>query len=104
MKVNKVQPVQPVQPVVKTVPVVHRLQKPYEGTVDPAVWIHTNKFHTSTKEAFRGADYGTAIWRCETEFEYGVRQVKEMLLGGAVIGLMLGGIYLFATWFVEVAK
>ena len=101
MKVNKVQPV---QPVVKTVPVVRRLQKPYEGTIDPAEWMHRNKFHSTTKEAFRGADYGTALWRCETEFEYGLRQVKEMLLGFVMVALLAGGLYLFATFFTEVTK
>ena len=101
MKVSKVQPVQPVH---KAVPVVGRLQKPYEGVTDPAEWIHNNKFHSSTKEAFRGADYGTAIWKCETEFEYGVRQLKEIVFGGVVVGLMVGGLYLFATWFTEIAK
>ena len=101
MKVNKVQPVQPAH---KVVPVVGRLQKPYQGTVDPAEWIHNNKFHSNTKEAFRGADYGTAIWRCETEFEYGVRQLKEIVASGVVIGLLVGGLYLFATFFVEITK
>ena len=96
--------VSPVQPVVKTVPVVRRLQKPYEGVTDPAEWIHNNKFHSTTKEAFRGADYGTAIWRCETEFEYGLRQVKEIVLGFVMVSLILGGLYLFASWIVEVTK
>ena len=96
--------VQPVQPVVKSLPVVRRLQQPYEGTIDPAEWMHHNKTHTSVKEAFRGADYGTAMWKCETEFEYGVRQVREMVFGLGVVGLMAGGLYLFATWIVEVAQ
>ena len=110
MKVSPVQPVVPTTNVVRrlhnqpTLPTVKRLEKPYEGVTDPAEWIHNNKFHSTTKEAFRGADYGTAIWRCETEFEYGLRQVKEIVLGFVMVSLILGGFYLFASWIVEVTK
>lgn len=84
--------------------VVGRLQQPYEGTIDPAEWMHRNKFHSTTKEAFRGADYGTALWKCETEFEYGVRQLKEIMLGVVLMAGLASIGYAVVLFVMEVAK
>jgi hypothetical protein len=41
----------------------------YQSDIDPAVIIHSNKTHRSVSEAFKDADYATAFWRFETEWE-----------------------------------
>lgn len=84
--------------------VVGRLQKPYEGTVDPATWMHHNMFHRSVDEAFRTPTYAQAFWRCETEFEYGVRQLKEIMLGLVFMAGIAGIGYVVALAVMEVSK
>ena len=47
--------------------------------------------YSSASEAFKDADYATAIWRCETETERGWRIVKVW------VAILLG--IAFAYWF-----
>ena len=68
---------------------VYRRGKPYEGVDVLSEW-HREKAKASASEAFKDADYATAIWRCETENERGWRMV-----GGWVA--ILSGIA-FAYW------
>ena len=56
--------------------------------------------YSSASEAFKDADYATAIWRCETDIEHGWRVLKGW---GAVI-LGIGGGYFFAFAFVDWLK
>jgi hypothetical protein len=50
------------------------------------------KTYRSTDEAFKGADYSTPMWRCETERERGWRMVRG--LGAVILGVGL------SVWFV----
>lgn len=59
-----------------------------------------DKTYTSASEAFRDADYATPIWRCETEWD----RTKQYLGGLAMLGFLLGGLYLFAVWFESVVS
>ena len=74
---------------------VTRRETPYLSEQDPAQFIHSNKTHRSTSEAFRDADYATPMWRCETDFDRAV----DYIVWGAVWAILLGCLYLLATWF-----
>ena len=41
----------------------------YKGVDDPAFFIHHNKTHRSASEAFRDADYATALWREKSDWD-----------------------------------
>ena len=56
------------------------------------------KTYRSTDEAFKGADYATPIWRCETEWD----RTKEYLVWIVMWTVLFGSLYLMATWFNEV--
>lgn len=67
----------------------------YLGTTDPALFIRQNKTHRSVSEAFRDADYATAIWRCETDFDRTMNYIKPILafvVAGAIIYIFCDGI------------
>ncbi len=66
---------------------VSRLDKPYEGSDILMEW-HKEKMKSTPHDA----DYATAIWRCESEHEYGWRVVKAW----AGVALGVGMAYLFA--------
>jgi len=70
----------------------------YLGEQDPAQFIHSNKTHRTASEAFRDATYATAFWRCETEWD----RTKEYLEWFVMWVVVLGGLYLFSSWFNEV--
>jgi hypothetical protein len=70
-------------------------KKQYLGETDPAQYIHSHKTHRSASEAFRDADYATAIWKCKTDWD----RFKEYLGWGAMWAVLLGSLYLMATWF-----
>lgn len=59
-----------------------------------------DKTYRSASEAFRDADYATPIWKCETEWD----RTKQYLGGLAMLGFLLGGLYLFAVWFESVVR
>jgi hypothetical protein len=56
--------------------------------------------YSSASEAFKDADYATAIWRCETEAEHGWRVIKGW--AGVISGIGLA--YFFAFAFVDWLK
>jgi hypothetical protein len=56
------------------------------------------KTYRSTSEAFKDADYATPMWRCETEWD----RTKDYLVWGLMWAVLLGSLYLLATFF-EVA-
>lgn len=58
--VSKVTALSKANPAVKT---------PYRGVDDPAFFIHHNRTHRSMSEAFRDADYATALWREKSEWD-----------------------------------
>ena len=69
----------------------------YQGG-DTAQFIHNNKTHRTASEAFRDADYATPIWRCESEWD----RTKAYLGWVLMWVILLGSLYLLATWFNEV--
>lgn len=56
--------------------------------------------YRSASEAFKDADYATAIWRCETETEHGWRIVKGWV--GILLGIAFA--YGFAFAFIDWLK
>jgi hypothetical protein len=60
----------------------------YKGD-DTAHYIHHHKTHRSASEAFRDADYATALWKCETEWD----RIKEYGVFVVMWGLLLAGLY-----------
>lgn len=59
-----------------------------------------DKTYRSASEAFKDADYATAIWRCETENERGLK-----IIGGWVAILSgIGLAYFMAVGFVDWLK
>jgi hypothetical protein len=61
----------------------------YQSALDPAFFIHHNQTHRSASEAFRDADYATALWKCETELD----RWKESGTWVLIWGLLLAGLY-----------
>ena len=59
-----------------------------------------DKTYRSASEAFRDADYATPNWRCESDWD----RTKQYLGGLAMLGFLLGGLYLFAVWFESVVR
>jgi hypothetical protein len=57
------------------------------------------KTYRSTSEAFKDADYATPMWRCETEWD----RTKEYIGWGLMWAVLLGCLFLLATYFNEVA-
>jgi hypothetical protein len=72
---------------------VVRLKKPYEGGDALMEW-HREKM----KSTPRDADYATPIWRCENDWD----KTKEYLTWIGMWAILLGSLYLMATWFHEV--
>jgi hypothetical protein len=56
------------------------------------------KTYRSTDEAFKGADYATPIWRCESEWD----RTKEYIGWILMWAVLLGSLFLLATYFNEV--
>ena len=71
---------------------ITRLKTPYEGGDALMEW-HKEKMKSTPHDA----DYATAIWRCETENEYGWRVLKAW--AGIVLGI--GMAYVFAFSFID---
>jgi len=64
--------------------------KPTYVGEDPAQFIWSNRTHRTASEAFRDADYATPIWRCESDFQQGLRFVVGMAQGmGIVMAVLL---------------
>jgi len=72
---------------------ITRLKKPYEGGDALMEW-HNEKM----KSTLRDADYATAMWRCENDWD----RAKEYIGWGLMWAVLLYSLYLLATAF-EVA-
>jgi hypothetical protein len=66
----------------------------YLGETDPAQFIHSNKTHRSVSEAFRDAEYATAIQRPKSEWQDCVEFLSGMIFMLPVIGLVVYVCYL----------
>lgn len=67
----------------------------YLGETDPADYIWSNKTHRSASDAFRDADYATALWRCETEWDRSVEIIKMLfsfILAGFFMWVFISGV------------
>ena len=66
----------------------------YMGETDPAQFIHSNKTHRTVSEAFRDADYATAIQRHRSEWQDFVEFCSGMLIMALPIGFAVYVCYL----------
>ena len=65
---------------------------------DPAQFIWSNRTHRSASEAFRDADYATPIWRCESDFQQGLRFIVGMAQGMFIVMAVLLITVLVVMW------
>jgi hypothetical protein len=68
---------------------------------DPAKFIWSNRTHRSASEAFRDADYATPIWRCETDFQRGLRFLAGMAQGMFTVMVVVLIPVLLVMWVVK---
>jgi hypothetical protein len=73
---------------------IAKLKKPYEGGDALMEW-HKEKM----KSTLHDADYATAMWRCENDWD----RTKDYLTWIAMWAVLLGTLYLLVTWFEGVA-
>jgi hypothetical protein len=73
-----------------------RNPRSFEGISDPRHAV--GRTSRSVSEAFKDADYATALWKCESDFWYGVRFLKQMVEGMFVVFMMLFIPVLVLTW------
>jgi len=65
---------------------------------DPAQFVWSNRTHRSASEAFRDADYATPIWKCESDFQQGVRFLVGMAQGMVIVAMCLAVPVLLVLW------
>jgi hypothetical protein len=73
---------------------ITRLKKPYEGGDALMEW-HKEKM----KSTLHDADYATAMWRCETDWD----RAKDYLIWGVMWAILLGCLYLVVLAFETVS-
>jgi hypothetical protein len=72
---------------------ITKLKTPYQGGDALMEW-HNEKM----KSTLRDANYATAMWRCENDWD----RTKEYVIWVLMWTVLLGSLYLMATWFNEV--
>ena len=72
---------------------ITKLKKPYEGGDALMEW-HKEKMKSTPHDA----NYATPIWRCENDWD----RTKEYVIWVLMWTVLLGSLYLMATWFNEV--
>lgn len=92
MKVSKVTPVVPVSKVTNKVKSVERLAKPYEGGDTLMEW-HKAKAKSSLSEAYKDADYATAMWKFNSEWDDFIQFVKDFAITLPFIALAFYIVY-----------
>ena len=65
---------------------------------DPAQFIWSNRTHRTASEAFKDADYATPIWRCESDFQQGLRFIVGMAQGMLIVMAALLVPVLLVMW------
>ena len=68
---------------------------------DPAQFVWSNRTHRTASEAFRDADYATQIWKCESDFQQGLRFVVGMAQGMFIVMAVLLIPVLVVMWVVK---
>jgi hypothetical protein len=105
MRVTKVTPVTPVSNLTNKKPKeestgvatqkvksVERLAKPYEGA-DSLMEFHKAKAKSSLSETYKDADYATAGWKTNSEWDDFTQFVKDTLIVIPLLGLFLFFVY-----------
>jgi hypothetical protein len=100
MRVSKTKQVEPIQPITRT-QTVKRREVPYQGDIDPAVIIHSNKTHRTASEAFKDADYAQAFWASKTEWQECMDFLAGAVIGFLWVGVVIGGAFCFVYWLVS---
>ena len=73
------------------------IRKNYQAEDALAQW-HKEKSKSSMSEAFSDADYATALWKCETEWDRTKNYLGWIVMWVATLGFL----YLFASWVARV--
>lgn len=73
-----------------------RDNRSFIGVTDPRHAV--GRTSRSVSEAFKDADYATALWKCESDFWYGVRFIRDMAHGMFVVAMYLIVPILLITW------
>jgi hypothetical protein len=71
---------------------VERLAKPYEGA-DSLMEFHKAKAKSSLSETYKDADYATAGWKTNSEWDDFTQFVKDTLIVIPLLGLFLFFVY-----------
>ena len=80
---------------------LERRAKLYLGETDTAQFIWSNRTHRTASEAFRDADYATPMWRCESDFQQGLRFLVGMAQGMLTVMLVVLVPVLVVMWVVK---
>ena len=75
-----------------------KVVKPAYVGDDPAQFIWSNRTHRTASEAFRDADYATPIWRCESDFQQGLRFIVGLAQGMLIVMAVLLVPVLLVMW------
>jgi len=97
MRVSKNKKVEPIKPITRVQPTKRR-EVPYQGDIDPAVVIHSNKTHRTASEAFKDADYAQAFWKEKSEWEQSLEFLAGAVIGFMWVGIVVGGSVGFFFW------
>ena len=73
-----------------------RNPRSFEGLLDPRHAV--GRTSRTASEAFKDADYATALWKCESDFWYGIRFMSQMLYGMFLVTMYLLTPILLLTW------
>ena len=73
-------------------------QQEYKGCDDTAFFIHHNKTHRSASEAFRDADYATAFWKENSEWDDFCQWCRDSILVVPLLAGVIALIYYVLTF------
>ena len=75
-----------------------KVVKPTYVGDDPAQFSWSNRTHRTASEAFRDADCATPIWKCESDFQQGIRFLGGMVHGMVVVAMCVAVPVLLVLW------
>jgi len=70
----------------------------YIGETDPAQYIHSNKTHRTTSEAFRDAQYAMWLYGAKTDFMLTMDFLANAFVGALWVLCVVGGVGGFIYW------
>ena len=68
----------------------------FDGLTDPRHAV--GRTSASASEAFKDASYAQAVWKCESEFEYAVRFIGDIVQGMFTVFMYLAIPILLIMW------